>query len=137
MITSSWEFDWYLPLLVGLLAIGDSVRSVYQIRLSFSFSHSISLFSHFLAPSQGAGQNWSKRWGGILQDKWIDIPYYQNIKGNSATNVAMTLDSSASNPCKGIRLQDIKLTYYGKSFVAYCEHVHGSSSGVVIPRSCL
>lgn len=62
---------------------------------------------------------------------------YQNMKGNSAIKGAMTLECSASNPCKGIRLQDIKLTYYEKSSIAYCEHVHGSSSGVVMPRSCL
>ncbi|KAK9200482.1 hypothetical protein WN944_015680 [Citrus x changshan-huyou] len=104
MITSSWEFDWYLPLLVGLLTIGDSVGSVYQIRVGFDsaalFFFLSLCFSLFALP-------------GALPR------------------------GSASNPCKGIRLQDIKLTYYGKSFVAYCEHVHGSSSGVVMPRSCL
>ncbi|KAJ0034856.1 hypothetical protein Pint_26351 [Pistacia integerrima] len=62
---------------------------------------------------------------------------YRNIKGTSATPVAMSFDCLSSNPCSGIKLQDIKLTYNGKSSSSYCKNAHGSSSGTVIPRSCL
>ncbi|KAK3444320.1 LOW QUALITY PROTEIN: hypothetical protein EUGRSUZ_H01886, partial [Eucalyptus grandis] len=36
---------------------------------------------------------------------------YQNIHGTSATEVAVKFDCSPKNPCTGIRLEDVKLTY--------------------------
>ncbi|XP_010526688.1 PREDICTED: polygalacturonase [Tarenaya hassleriana] len=62
---------------------------------------------------------------------------YSNIKGTTATAVGVKLDCSPRNPCTGIVLQDIKLTYMRRSSSSYCRHVHGRSSGVVIPRNCL
>ncbi|KAF5942254.1 hypothetical protein HYC85_019896 [Camellia sinensis] len=62
---------------------------------------------------------------------------YKNIHGTSATQVAVTFDCSPSNPCKGIRLQDIKLSYLNKPAQASCRHIGGTSTGVIVPQSCL
>ncbi|KAI8003930.1 hypothetical protein LOK49_LG08G01944 [Camellia lanceoleosa] len=62
---------------------------------------------------------------------------YKNIHGTSATQVAVTFDCSPSNPCKGIRLQDIKLSYLNKPAQASCRHIGGTSIGVIVPQSCL
>lgn len=132
-IYSSW---WLLP--VGWLEIGDTVGSVFQITVGFSspaLSFFLSLY-FFPPPPPPRGRSKVVKAVGVGYYK-ISGVVYQNMKGNSAIKGAMTLECSASNPCKGIRLQDIKLTYYEKSSIAYCEHVHGSTSGVVMPRSCL
>ncbi|KAL5781049.1 hypothetical protein ACOSP7_006078 [Xanthoceras sorbifolium] len=63
---------------------------------------------------------------------------YKNIKGTSATKVAMSFACSPSNPCTGIKLQDIKLTYFNRAAAtSYCKNARGRSNGVVVPRSCL
>ncbi|XP_062086926.1 polygalacturonase-like [Humulus lupulus] len=62
---------------------------------------------------------------------------YSNIVGTSGTKVAVKLDCSPSNPCWGIKLQNIKLIYQRKSPASLCAYARGSSSGIVIPRSCL
>ncbi|KAL7085813.1 hypothetical protein ACP275_14G301000 [Erythranthe tilingii] len=64
---------------------------------------------------------------------------YKNIKGSSSTQAAMTFRCSSTNPCNGIRLQDIKLTYVNtlkRPTVSYCENAGGSTTGAVFPRSC-
>ncbi|KAL2336108.1 hypothetical protein Fmac_010554 [Flemingia macrophylla] len=40
---------------------------------------------------------------------------YSNIKGSSATSEAVTFDCSPSNPCQGIKLQDINLNYNNRA----------------------
>ncbi|XP_078168094.1 polygalacturonase-like [Carex rostrata] len=63
---------------------------------------------------------------------------YTDIHGSSASKVAVKFDCSPTNPCSGIKLQDIKLTYSGaQPAEASCTHVVGSASGFVIPHSCL
>ncbi|KAJ0034079.1 hypothetical protein Pint_26349 [Pistacia integerrima] len=64
---------------------------------------------------------------------------YKNIKGTSATKVAVNFDCSSSNPCTGIELQDINLSYNNSKAAAsaYCKNAQGSSSGVEVPKSCL
>lgn len=64
---------------------------------------------------------------------------YKNIQGTSATQVAVTFDCSPSNPCRGIKLQDIKLTYMNKQAAAQslCKNIGGSSTGVLMPNTCL
>ncbi|CDP19167.1 unnamed protein product [Coffea canephora] len=64
---------------------------------------------------------------------------YRNIKGTSATQQAVKFDCSSSNPCSGITLQDIKLTYLNRFYkptVAYCSNAIGRQSGAVFPKSC-
>ncbi|KAL3506943.1 hypothetical protein ACH5RR_032325 [Cinchona calisaya] len=64
---------------------------------------------------------------------------YKNIKGTSATQTAVKFDCSSSNPCTGITLQDIKLTYLNRSFrptMTYCSNAMGTHIGAVFPKSC-
>ncbi|XP_010457658.1 PREDICTED: polygalacturonase-like [Camelina sativa] len=63
---------------------------------------------------------------------------YKNIQGTSATQQAMKLACSKSNPCTGITLQDIKLTYNkGTPATSYCFNAIGKNLGVIQPTSCL
>lgn len=72
---------------------------------------------------------------------------YSNIKGTSATEVAMKFDCSKSHPCKDIRVEDIKLVYRqehqekeGKPqqpATSFCRNVHGITRGSVFPPSCV
>ncbi|KAK9098636.1 hypothetical protein Syun_025681 [Stephania yunnanensis] len=61
---------------------------------------------------------------------------YRNIRGTSATPVAVNFQCSATNPCIGIRLQNVKLGYSNSGAKSSCVHAHGTSSGVVAPASC-
>ncbi|BAB21092.1 polygalacturonase precursor-like [Oryza sativa Japonica Group] len=63
---------------------------------------------------------------------------YTDIQGSSASQVAVKFDCSASKPCSGLGLQDIKLTFDGgKPAEATCQHADGTASGVLMPPSCL
>ncbi|KAA8532173.1 hypothetical protein F0562_006685 [Nyssa sinensis] len=62
---------------------------------------------------------------------------YEDIHGSSATEVAVKFDCSKKNPCSGITLEDVKLTYRNKPAQASCANAGGSSSGLVQPTSCL
>ncbi|CAL5336921.1 unnamed protein product [Camellia sinensis] len=62
---------------------------------------------------------------------------YQDIHGTSATAVAVKIDCSKKYGCKGIRLEDIKLTFGDQPAEASCVNVGGSTSGSVKPTSCL
>ncbi|KAF7851380.1 hypothetical protein BT93_L4051 [Corymbia citriodora subsp. variegata] len=62
---------------------------------------------------------------------------YRYIQGTSATQNAVMFDCSTSTPCQGIRLQDINLTYMNKAATSSCKNIGGTSSGLVMPQSCL
>ncbi|KAH9782555.1 Pectin lyase-like superfamily protein [Citrus sinensis] len=62
---------------------------------------------------------------------------YRNIKGTSKTPEAVTFDCSPTNPCRGIRLHDIKLTYMNRAATSSCKNIGGTTFGVVMPKSCL
>ncbi|CAN4076963.1 unnamed protein product [Withania somnifera] len=63
---------------------------------------------------------------------------YENILGTSATQVAMTFECSPINPCSGIKLQDIKLTYLNnKKALSICKNIRGNTGGVILPDNCL
>ncbi|KAK4799605.1 hypothetical protein SAY86_024970 [Trapa natans] len=63
---------------------------------------------------------------------------YKNIRGTSATPVAVTLECSRSNPCTGIQLQDINLMYMNKLATSSCSNVRGTSTGAsVVLDGCL
>lgn len=61
---------------------------------------------------------------------------YQDIHGSSATEVAVKLDCSPNNPCTGISLEDVDLTFENKQAEASCNHAGGATSGVVHPNNC-
>ncbi|KAJ0972958.1 hypothetical protein J5N97_020917 [Dioscorea zingiberensis] len=62
---------------------------------------------------------------------------YTDVQGSSATPVAVKFDCSPSNPCSDLGLQDIKLTYKNKPAESYCKNAKGSTSGFIVPPSCL
>ncbi|KAG9446852.1 hypothetical protein H6P81_012980 [Aristolochia fimbriata] len=62
---------------------------------------------------------------------------YVNIKGTSATKVAVKFDCSAANPCDAIGLRDVKLTFQSRRAAASCKNARGTSRGLVDPPSCL
>ncbi|XP_038887074.1 polygalacturonase-like [Benincasa hispida] len=62
---------------------------------------------------------------------------YQDMNGTSATEVAINFNCSPSNPCTGLALDDIKLTYNNGIPQASCENAQGTASGPVQPSSCL
>ncbi|KAM6546910.1 hypothetical protein CsatB_027646 [Cannabis sativa] len=62
---------------------------------------------------------------------------YENIKGTSATTIATKFDCSPGNPCSGIRLEDVNLTFQNKPAQSLCANAKGISFGTVLPNSCL
>ncbi|ERN07042.1 polygalacturonase [Amborella trichopoda] len=62
---------------------------------------------------------------------------YRNIRGTSASKVAVTFNCSPNAPCQDIRMENVELTYLNQLAQASCSHAEGSSSGVVYPQSCL
>lgn len=65
---------------------------------------------------------------------------YQNIRGTSASEVAVKFDCSKSVPCQGILLQDINLVHKGKNddksaqAEASCKNVKWKNRGRVSPQ---
>ncbi|XP_010248076.1 PREDICTED: polygalacturonase-like [Nelumbo nucifera] len=74
--------------------------------------------------------------GQVSGVKISDITY-KGIHGTSATAVAIKFDCSRTNPCRGIRLEDVKLTYPNQPAKSSCTNVDGSAYGLVEPSSCL
>ncbi|WCJ21838.1 Pectin lyase-like superfamily protein [Euphorbia peplus] len=62
---------------------------------------------------------------------------YNNIRGTSATQVAMEFDCSKKKPCSRIELENVALTYMSRSASAVCQNADGSAKGFVQPSSCL
>jgi len=72
-----------------------------------------------------------------LQNSAVELSnvLYQNIKGTSASEVAIKLECSKAFPCKGIHLQDVKLTAEGNdNTTAKCDNVKYSNSGMFFPK---
>ncbi|KAK8629300.1 hypothetical protein V6N13_078145 [Hibiscus sabdariffa] len=62
---------------------------------------------------------------------------YEDIRGTSSTPVAIKFDCSAKNPCTGIRLQNVNLTYLKKAAESSCTNVQGKAFDIVRPQNCL
>ncbi|KAL5718282.1 endo-polygalacturonase [Ranunculus cassubicifolius] len=62
---------------------------------------------------------------------------YKDIHGTSATQVAIKFDCSTKNPCVGIRMENVRLTYRNRPARSTCENADGSVDGVVQPAGCL
>lgn len=77
----------------------------------------------------------TKQFSGV---KISDVTYH-DIHGTSATEVAVKFDCSPKNPCTGIRLEDVKLTYKNdqRPAQASCVNAGGLAFGLVQPSSCL
>ncbi|XP_044446553.1 polygalacturonase-like [Triticum aestivum] len=62
---------------------------------------------------------------------------YTDIKGSSATPVAVKFNCSGTNPCSGIKLRNIRLRYWHqRPAQAKCQNAGGFASGEVTPPSC-
>ncbi|XP_055962377.1 polygalacturonase-like [Mercurialis annua] len=73
------------------------------------------------------------------QDSGVKISgvTYKDIKGISASKIAMNFICSESNPCNGLKLQNINVTYLSRgTATSSCSNAHGTSSGIVIPKTC-
>ncbi|KAI3697160.1 hypothetical protein L6452_29965 [Arctium lappa] len=64
---------------------------------------------------------------------------YEDVHGTSATKVAVKFDCSKKNPCRGITMRDVNLSFKNQllSASAYCVNAGGRASGVIKPTSCL
>ncbi|GER38650.1 pectin lyase-like superfamily protein [Striga asiatica] len=62
---------------------------------------------------------------------------YQDIQGTSATQVAVKFDCSNECPCKGIKMEKVRLSYQNQQSRAQCVNAAGSVYGSVEPSSCL
>lgn len=63
---------------------------------------------------------------------------FRNIKGVSASKVAVHLLCSKDLPCEGVELGDINLQYNGEGAAASsCSNVLRTILGSVIPPSCV
>ncbi|XP_020597449.1 polygalacturonase-like [Phalaenopsis equestris] len=62
---------------------------------------------------------------------------YRNIKGTSASPIAINFDCSPTNPCKELGMSNIKLTYKNQPAKSLCRHASGNCTGLMIPPSCL
>ncbi|XP_024046633.1 polygalacturonase-like [Citrus clementina] len=62
---------------------------------------------------------------------------YQDIRGTSATPIAIKFDCSPKYPCQGIRLQNINLRHLKQEAQSSCNNVIGKALGLVQPNSCL
>ncbi|KAK8315900.1 hypothetical protein V6Z12_A13G004700 [Gossypium hirsutum] len=62
---------------------------------------------------------------------------YEGIRGTSSAQVAIKFDCSPKNPCTGIRLQNINLSYLNKPAQSSCSNVRGKALNLVQPESCL
>lgn len=61
---------------------------------------------------------------------------YKDIVGTSATPIAIKFDCSSKNPCNGIRLEDVRLTYQNEEAKSSCEYAKGKAIGLVQPDGC-
>lgn len=62
---------------------------------------------------------------------------YQDIHGTSATEVAVKLDCSKTNPCSGITLDNVNLSYKNGRAESSCVNAAGKASGFKELTSCL
>ncbi|XP_078443694.1 exopolygalacturonase-like [Wolffia australiana] len=64
---------------------------------------------------------------------------FRNIRGVSASKIAVKLQCSAAAPCEGVDLALVDLRYSGEEAAASstCSNVMGTTSGSVNPASCI
>jgi polygalacturonase len=62
---------------------------------------------------------------------------YHNIRGTSATQIAIKFDCSAKNPCTGIRLEKVNLICPNQVAQSFCTNAIGKTLGSIQPNSCL
>ncbi|KAJ4954134.1 hypothetical protein NE237_030966 [Protea cynaroides] len=61
---------------------------------------------------------------------------YNNIRGTSATEVAVKFECSNMKPCSAIIMEDVSLTYQNQQAASSCTNADGSAYGFIEPSSC-
>ncbi|KAL7157613.1 hypothetical protein ABFS83_02G088900 [Erythranthe nasuta] len=79
---------------------------------------------HHNCPTQGSGVK-------------ISNIKYEDVHGISASQVAIKFDCSKTNPCSGITLDGVDLTFKNKPAIASCANAGGTAFGIVLPTNCL
>ena len=78
----------------------------------------------------------SKNKNGGSNVKLSDV-HFRNIRGTSATGVAVALHCSEAAPCEGVELADINLTTAkGGAISSVCEHAKATFRGKQSPAAC-
>ncbi|EFJ26264.1 hypothetical protein SELMODRAFT_54363, partial [Selaginella moellendorffii] len=62
---------------------------------------------------------------------------YSDIKGSSASQVAVMFRCNPTNPCHKISLDDVALQYKNSQASSFCQNAYGSSARYVLPPTCL
>ncbi|KAH9726624.1 Pectin lyase-like superfamily protein [Citrus sinensis] len=126
------------------ISIGPGTRNLYMSSIKCGPGHGVSIGSLGWGVNEDGVENvtlTNSRFTGSdngASGVKISQVTYRNIQGTSATAEAVTFDCSPGNPCRGIILQDIKLTYMNKAAAtSSCKNIGGMSSGVLMPESCL
>lgn len=60
----------------------------------------------------------------------------KNIKGTTSTQNAVNLLCSSAEPCTGVEISDVDLTFNGANAISTCKNVQPILSGVQNPRIC-
>lgn len=104
------------------------------------FQHAIMLGDHVDNPividqnyCPGASHHQLSSYSGVK----INGVTYQDIRGTSATQVAVRFECSKANPCQGIRLENVSLSYKNQTAGASCSNAAGTTAGHIQPSSCL
>ncbi|ONI21264.1 hypothetical protein PRUPE_2G056500 [Prunus persica] len=67
----------------------------------------------------------------------INDVVYRNIQRTSASAIAIKFDCSATNPCSGIRLENVSLTFRNQEVQSHCANANGKIVGTAQANSCL
>lgn len=67
--------------------------------------------------------------------------HFRNIKGTTVSNVAVSLECSTRNPCEGVEITDVDLTYAGRllintTFASSCFNAKAIFGGILNPPPC-
>ncbi|KAF6162334.1 hypothetical protein GIB67_008463 [Kingdonia uniflora] len=61
---------------------------------------------------------------------------YKDIKGTSATEVAVKFDCSQEKPCNGLIMEDVDLSCRNQPAESSCSSADGATFGIIKPSSC-
>ncbi|CAI0380746.1 unnamed protein product [Linum tenue] len=103
---------------------------VERSSLVWILNSTISTGDDCISMGPGARNVWIERVASGVRVSGIR---YKSIRGTSSTQVAVRFDCSKSNPCTGITMHDVALTYLGKEAAVTCVNARGTSSGFVTP----
>lgn len=70
----------------------------------------------------------------------ISDVHFRKIKGTTVSNVAVSLQCSTRNPCEGVEVADVDLSFSGTSrnttFVSQCSNAKATFGGKLNPPAC-